>query len=173
MMTRILLPVIFLLLALFIAACSGANSSPATPLAMQPTSNPERDLIIMRDTGLQNGQYHYNLRCAHCHGYNGEGQLASTVQNTLDMGMILVPAQDATGHTWEHPDQLLREVILRGIPNPLAQYPMPGYEGAMTDQDIADTLDYIRLWWTDEQRAHNERVTARRAELDEQLGLTD
>src|SRR5688500_2304071 len=85
------------------------------------------------DPVLRLGQEQYNLVCGHCHGYNGEGQLAATVQQTLDIGMHLVPAHDSTGHTWQHPDQLLFRVIVEGIQNPLDQFPMPGFGDGLSD----------------------------------------
>jgi mono/diheme cytochrome c family protein len=113
------------------------------------------------------------LRCAHCHGSAGAGQIAATVPNTQQLGLHIVPPQDATGHTWQHPSQLLRQVILNGIQNPLDHYPMPPFEGVITDEEIDQLIAYISLWWTDEQRQWQAQVTQRRAEGDAQSGLVD
>jgi len=84
-----------------------------------------------------------------------------------------VPAQDATGHTWQHPSQLLRQVILNGLQNPLQHYPMPGFAGAVTEEEVDHMIAYMSLWWTDEQRAWQAQVTARRAEINAEFGLND
>lgn len=123
------------------------------------------------DPVLAAGQNSYNLICAHCHGYNGEGQLASTIETSRQLGMDIVPPQNSSGHTWEHPDQLLVRVIKEGIQNPLAQYPMPAFGDSLIDDDIHAILAYIKLWWTDEQRAHQARLTENWAELDRQYGV--
>jgi mono/diheme cytochrome c family protein len=152
-----------------IAACQPERTP--RPAAVRPTDSPERAALIAADPNLQAGQAVYNLRCAHCHGYAGEGQLASTIPTTEALGLHTVPPHDATGHTWQHPSQLLRDSIRYGIQNPLVHYPMPAFQGAVTDEEIEQLIAYMRLWWTDEQRAWQDEVTQRRAELDAELGI--
>lgn len=142
-------------LALLLAACSGP---PATPLTIElihstPTS-------VFDDPVLQQGERIYQRYCAHCHGYEGEGQIVDSVEHTLALGYHLVPPHDATGHTWQHPDALLVRVIREGVENPLHLYPMVGYEGRLTDEEIASIVAYMKLWWTDEQRAYQEQLNA-------------
>jgi hypothetical protein len=74
--------------------------------------------------------------------------------------MKLVPALDSTGDAWRYADMLLVEVIKNGIQNPLDQYPMLGWSAVMNDGEITNLLAYIKLWWTDEQRAHQAEVSA-------------
>lgn len=155
--------------AIVLAGC--ASSTVPESLSVRPTDSPQHAARIASDPNLQAGQAAYNLRCAHCHGYAGEGQLASTVENTLNLGMSTVPPHDATGHSWRHPNQLLRQVILQGIQNPLDHFPMPPFEGVMTEAEIDQVLDYLRLWWTDEQREFQRQVTAKRDELDVEFGM--
>ncbi len=150
-----------------IALLAGCQTSTEPPIiAVRPTDSPERAAIIAADPNLQAGERVYNLRCAHCHGYAGEGQLASTVPNTQQLGLHTVPPHDATGHTWEHPSQLIRQVILNGIQNPLNHYQMGAFEGTVMDEEIEQLIAYMSIWWTDEQRAWQAQVTQRRAELD-------
>jgi mono/diheme cytochrome c family protein len=145
----------------------GCQTSSEPPIVtVRPTDSPERAALIAADPNLQAGEAAYILRCAHCHGYTGEGQLASSVPNTQQLGMHTVPPHDATGHTWQHPSQLIRQVILNGIQNPLDHFPMPPFEGVVTDAEIEQLIEYLSLWWTDEQRAWQAQVTQRRAELD-------
>lgn len=160
-----------ILIILLVAACSKAPTPP--PPAEVPTESPRRALLIASDPALNLGQQVYNLRCAHCHGYNGEGQLANTIENTMTLGMLTIPPHDSTGHTWQHPDQLLIRTIREGISNPLDQFPMEPYASVMTDEEIRAVIAYMRLWWTDEQRAHQQRVTEHWAELDQQLGAAN
>jgi len=133
----------------------------------QPEPTPTIDFTFLSDepwmtpTPPHPGETNYNTYCAHCHGYEGEGQLATTVENTLSLGMTTVPPHDATGHTWEHPDELLVQVILEGIDNPLNQYPMSGWGYVLDEQDALDIIDYMRQWWTPEQVAHQAAITER------------
>lgn len=147
-----------MLFAAGVAAACGAPSMPE-PLPIPPTDSPERALTIRADSILRMGQQQYELRCAHCHGYMGEGQLRQTIEYTLSIGMKTVPAHDATGHTWQHPDQLLYRVIAEGVENPLNQYPMEAYAGTMSDAEIRAVIAYMKLWWTDEQRAFQQHLT--------------
>lgn len=149
---------ILLILCVALIACTYA---PRTPAPQQPTVASAFTVPTMIDPVLSQGQSLYNRWCAHCHGYNGEGQLASTVENTLNLGMKTVPAHDSTGHTWQHPDNLLVQVIKKGIQNPLNHYQMPAFEGTLTDTEINSLLSYMRQWWTDEQRQHQAAVTQR------------
>lgn len=157
----------FILATISMVILAGCQTSGEPPIiAVRPTDSPERAAMIAADPNLQAGEAAFNLRCAHCHGYAGEGQLASTVPNTQQLGLHTVPPHDATGHTWQHPSQLIRQVILNGIQNPLDHYPMPPFEGVVTDAETNQLIAYMSLWWTDEQRAWQTQVTERRAELE-------
>ena len=158
----------WLVLALIAAACAPAPLTPPEPVIS--TETPLRATRIASDAYIRLGQQEYNLRCAHCHGDHGEGQLAATIPNTRSLGMNLVPAHDSTGHTWQHPDQLLVRVIKEGISNPLDQFIMEPYTSVMTDQEVHATLDYIKLWWTDEQRAYQQQLTDNWAKIDQNFG---
>jgi len=153
-----------ILLALLLTAC-GANSRPTHRSQITLVAPEALPTSSLTDPVLLDGKANYDLYCAHCHGYSGEGQIAESLQVTLDLGMITVPPHDSTGHTWQHPDQLLLRVTREGVVNPLAQYPMPPFAGTLTDEQIMNIYAYIRLWWTDEQRAHQQRVTERWNEI--------
>lgn len=153
-MTRLL---IFCLLSLLIAACA-----PAAPRYDITLVAPEDvPTTTFTDPVLAQGEASYNLLCAHCHGYEGEGQLEATIANTRALGMNLVPPSNADGHMWEHPDQLLIRVVQEGIQNPLDQFPMAefGGENGLSEDEIRAILAYIKLWWTDEQREHQATLT--------------
>ena len=111
------------------------------------------------DPVLIRGEASYNLLCAHCHGYDGEGQLEATIANTRALGMNLVPPANSTGHMWEHPDQLLIRVVQEGIVNPLDQFPMAAFGEGVPEDEIRAILAYIKRWWTEDQRNHQATLT--------------
>ena len=145
------------MLAVVVTAC-GPQPEPTVTIDFTSLFDDEPYVTL---TPSHPGEINYNSYCAHCHGYNGEGQHPNTVDNTLSLGMETVPAHDATGHTWEHPDELLVQVILEGIDNPLNQYPMSGWGYVLDEQDALDIIDYMRQWWTAEQMAHQAAITER------------
>lgn len=153
-------------LLVVLVACSSASSTipqasiPNTPIPIDavPTVDPS-------DTRLTDAQYQYNLRCAHCHGYGGEGQIEETIQQTINLGYHTIPAHDASGHTWQHPDQLLFEVIKYGVDSPTNLYKMNRYDTTLTDEQIFAVIDYIKIWWTDDQREWQAQLTEQFAEM--------
>ncbi|MEO0560472.1 MAG: cytochrome c [Chloroflexota bacterium] len=149
--------VLLIMLAVVVTAC-GPQPEPTVTIDFTSLFDDEP---YVTPTPSHPGEINYNSYCAHCHGYNGEGQHPNTVDNTLSLGMETVPAHDATGHTWEHPDELLVQVILEGIDNPLNQYPMSGWGYVLDEQDALDIIDYMRQWWTAEQMAHQAAITER------------
>lgn len=151
----------FFLLLVVVLTINACSPSPSANVYVAPTDSPERIATISADPTLQTGERLYYTYCAHCHGYTGEGQPESSAELTLSLGLDIVPPHNATGHTWQHPDQLLMEVIRVGIPNPLNHFPMLGYQEQLTDDEIMAILEFIKLWWTDEQRAHQRAVTNR------------
>jgi cytochrome c553 len=157
-----------ILTVLLLAACSQAETAP--PPAATQAQTAWRALQLASNPIVKQGQTAYNLRCAHCHGYDGEGQLPQTIENTLSLGMMTIPPHDSSGHTWQHPDQLLLRTIREGISNPLDQFPMESYAEVMSDDEIMAVIAYIKLWWTESQRAHQAGLTKHWAELDQQLG---
>jgi cytochrome c len=141
-----------------------ADARPRTapvPIEAVPTISPTNER-------LADAQYNYNLYCAHCHGYAGEGQHPASIDQTRRYGFNLVPAHDETGHTWQHPDQLLFEVTKYGIRNPLNLYRMTPFDEQLSDEQIFGVIDYMKIFWTDEQRAYQQQLTDEYAERDPQ-----
>ena len=166
-MSRLMLIVWLALCCGLLAACGGAATQPPALTLIAPQDLPTASFD---DPALREGQFNYNLYCAHCHGYDGQGQVEESIANTVELGMHLVPAHNSAGHTYQHPDQLLLRVVKDGIPNPLSQYPMPPFGQVLTDEQIMGIYAYIKLWWTDDQRQHQAAVTARWAEIGRTLG---
>lgn len=149
-------------LGLLLAAC-GTVQEPPTPT---PTRLPitliapdQLPTSAFTDPVLRLGESHYYLYCAHCHGYNGEGQVGEIAENTLSLGMRTVPAHNADGSLWLYADQVIIRTIQQGVTNPLDQYPMPAFAQTLTEDDIRALLAFIKLWWTDDQRKYQARVT--------------
>lgn len=141
---------LILLLLLILLACSPTNNSipsavTAVPPEAIPTIDPDNELMAT-------AQFNYNRNCSHCHGYGGEGQFPDTIERTQNLGYHLVPAHDASGHSWQHPDQLLFETIKYGVQAPTNFFVMSSFSEQLSDEEIFAVIDYIKIWWTDEQR---------------------
>lgn len=170
---------LLLLFALILlAACApqstGPTAAPTISANLTPEFSAEERLAeIAASAELQDGARVYTLYCGHCHGHDGEGQHPDTVQNTINLGLHTVPPHDANGHTWQHPDPVLARVIREGVVNPVQHYPMGRFGELLTNGEIQHVIDYMKLWWTAEQRAHNARVTANYLALNAELGITE
>ena len=129
------------------------------PFAFQditPTPFP-RDL----SADLERGRELYQ-QCIHCHGALGSGEPGNPNPYIPDQfGFMRVPRHDSFGNTWMHPDQLLVEIIKNGAQNPLYRQAMPAYGAVLGDEDIMLILDYIKLFWSEEQREQQAAATER------------
>lgn len=126
------------------------------PTLPEPTPMPTLTGDLLRGKEL------YVYHCAHCHGLLGAGEPGFPNQDVPDaVGYMPVPRHDSYGHTWLHPDQLLIKSIMQGIQNPLSRYGMDAFEGLITEQEAMMILEYIKLWWTPEQRAQQAAATER------------
>jgi mono/diheme cytochrome c family protein len=106
------------------------------------------------------GRAVYDQHCASCHGARFEGQ--ENWQTRRADGKLPAPPHDASGHTWHHPDRVLFEITKYGIARyapPGYASDMPGYEGVLSDTDIAASLAYIKSAWPPEIRAAQERIS--------------
>lgn len=143
-------------LILLISACNSNIEMPsavtAIPVEAIPTIDPA-------DVRMSTAQFDYNRNCAHCHGYGGEGQHPATIERTLNLGYHLVPPHDASGHTWQHPNQLLFETIKYGVQAPTNFYVMTSFNEQLSDDEIFAVIEYMSLWWTDEQRNWQSQLT--------------
>lgn len=63
----------------------------------------------------------------------------------------LVPRHDARGHTWQHPDFALFQLIRDGVTvancAPLHLKKMPRFRGVLSDADVVAVLSYIKSTW--------------------------
>lgn len=146
----------FLALVLMLAACASAPAADDAwaPPVMPPTVDPADPVMV-------EARRNYDSFCAHCHGYAGDGQGAASEERTLALGYKIVPRHDSQGHTWQHPDPILFQTIKYGVESPLNLYPMTEYGSRLTDEQIFGIVDYMKRFWTDEQREHQADLTRR------------
>ena len=117
--------------------------------AANATRDPERIAL---------GRRVYAERCASCHGVNLEGQ--PNWQTRRPDGRLPAPPHDATGHTWHHPDEVLFRITKEGLSAIVPGYEsdMPAFADALTDEEIAAAIAFIKSTWPPEIR---ERQAAR------------
>lgn len=143
-----------------LAGCANSSDTVTIPdvatLIPLPTVDPS-------DTEMVAVQRNYNTYCAHCHGYEGAGQPTGggpgTVEWAESLGYHTVPLHNSEGHTWQHPDQLLFEAIKYGIDSPLNLYVMSGHGDRLSDDEIWGVIEYMKRFWTAEQRRYQARLT--------------
>ncbi len=110
----------------------------------------------------------YMEHCAACHGKNLEGNANWRDQNAD--GSPRAPPHDDSGHTWHHDDQTLflytkqgGKAFMAGAGITNFQSGMPGYQGILSDQEIADVLAFIKSHWGERSVAvQRERTRALR-----------
>ena len=73
--------------------------------------------------------------------------------------MLPAPPHDASGHTWQHPDAELYELIahsVSGVAPPGYRTAMPAYEGQLTPAEIRAVIASIKAQWPPGVRAYQE-----------------
>jgi len=115
------------------------------------------------------GQQLYQENCASCHGVNLEGQ--ENWKTPDENGILPAPPHDETGHTWHHGDRLLFEYIKLGGAAALKKAGidnfnsgMPGFGDVLSDQEIEQTLAYIKSKWPEKLQSLQEQSTVSEAQ---------
>ncbi len=148
------------LLALF-----GCNS-PADDLGvptMGPTPKPALDVPPLPELDsalIAEGETVYDLHCAECHGVTLEGETGWEDLN--EDGSYRSPAHDKTGHTWQHSDARLIQIVKLGgsrVSPDVGVSNMPGYATVLAEREIVAVLTYIKSSWPDEIREIQWTVT--------------
>lgn len=106
------------------------------------------------------GQRLYAVHCAACHGRNLEGE--ANWRKPLPDGSLRAPPHDRTGHTWHHPDQVLFAYTKLGgakLMRGAVKSNMPGFEGTLSDREIAAILAFIKSRWPKEIRERQATMT--------------
>lgn len=127
-------PWFFMGVLLLAAACGGAPSDgPAAPPPVIAT-----------------GEALYAENCSRCHGFDEGGDIRD-----------IPPPHNQNGHTWHHPDQQLSEIVLTGLDFAIeGQQTMPAFKDKLSADQVQAILDYIKTWWTEDQRSFQSTVTA-------------
>ena len=101
---------------------------------------------------ISNGQSLYQDNCASCHGAKLEGQ--PNWRSAGEDGVLPAPPHNETGHTWHHDNKLLFAYTKLGGKNAMAERGydgfnsgMPGFAGALSDDEIWEVLASIRSTW--------------------------
>ena len=97
----------------------------------------------------------YQANCAACHGAHLEGQ--PNWHEPGPDGLLPAPPHDETGHTWQHSDAELVELVSHSVASfAPAGYKtaMPAFEGKLTPAEIHATIAYIKSTWSPGIRAY-------------------
>ena len=95
------------------------------------------------------GKVLYEENCASCHGMDLKGQ--PDWRGVDADGFMPAPPHDGDGHTWHHPDRLLFMITKFGTAAMVGgnyKSNMGGYEGILSDDQILQTLAYIKSTWS-------------------------
>ena len=105
------------------------------------------------------GQKLYAAHCASCHGAKLEGE--PNWQSPKPNGRMPAPPHDESGHTWHHSDRELLLITKKGLAAVVAGYTsdMPAFESVLSDDEIAQTLAYIKSRWPDQARRYQQERT--------------
>lgn len=115
-------------------------------------SNSEDGVSQASEETIALGQRVYAVRCASCHGINGEGQKPEAPLEPDETGRFPAPPHDETGHTWHHDDDLLVRIVKDGGMGGDMFYEMPAFGDILSADEIEAVLAFIKTMWTDEQR---------------------
>lgn len=84
------------------------------------------------DERVARGRKIYNEQCASCHGFQGEGGVGPALNNRTLLKNTL--------------DEIFFSIIRSGIPNTQMPAWSVDYGGPLTDEDVRDTVAFIRAW---------------------------
>jgi mono/diheme cytochrome c family protein len=123
--------------------------------------SPLHAYVIAADDPARNaaGETLYARHCASCHGSNLEGQ--PNWRQRLASGRLPAPPQDASGHSWHHPDRDLFGITKNGLgPYAPAGYEsdMPAFGQSLNDDEIESILGFIKSRWPADIRARQQAI---------------
>ncbi|MDP2265302.1 MAG: c-type cytochrome [Thiobacillus sp.] len=95
---------------------------------------------------IARGSAIFEKNCAECHGANGKGQPGDWRIRDAD-GKYPPPPLDDSAHAWHHPTKVLMEAIRDGSPG--GEGNMPAWKDKLSEQEMQDTVVYIKSLWTD------------------------
>jgi mono/diheme cytochrome c family protein len=97
---------------------------------------------------VSKGAAEYSRFCGSCHGRNLQGQALWQLRDQY--AGRRAPAQDGTGHSWQHSDENLFRMVKFGrfpdAPKNAASY-MPAFADNLSDTEILAVLAFIKSSW--------------------------
>ena len=126
---------------------------------LDTTEAPATGMLRPDDPSIvEAGRTIYVDSCAGCHGANLEGQMVPSAAGSDEL--VLAPPHDGSGHTWQHPDQVLFDLTKFGASGVICLEPvdkeMPVFEDVLMDEQIVAVLSFIKSTWPEEiQREHD------------------
>ena len=120
----------------------------------------DRDSEAEEVDELALGEELYRENCEVCHGGETGGEIHD-----------VPPPHNAQGHTWHHGDCWLMDMVMDGNSEvrqqllqdqgvPPEDAVMPAFGDQLSEDEAMAILAFIKTWWTEDQRQHQERVTA-------------
>ncbi|MFO0775364.1 MAG: cytochrome c [Nitrospiraceae bacterium] len=111
-----------------------AGVAMATPLVVWSGEMRASDALPLQKGDAAKGKTIFGESCRHCHGAEADG--------TGEMAAYLDPPPSnlTAATTQQKTDDQLRTTILTGRPGTA----MSGFEGALTDEQLADVIAYLR-----------------------------
>jgi len=87
----------------------------------------------------------FRKNCAACHGPLGQGH--PNWNKAGADGKYPPPPLNGTGHTWHHPQKVLKQIIREGTGKLGGN--MPAWKGKLSDEEIDTILEWIKAQWPD------------------------
>jgi mono/diheme cytochrome c family protein len=101
------------------------------------------------------GEALYRTHCSSCHGVPGHSP-------PLAQNGEIAPPHDENGHTWQHPDFALFQLIRDGVAvancTPVDPDKMPMFRDVLSDSELVAVLSYIKSRWPQEIRTEHDKV---------------
>ena len=122
----------------------------AVPTTINTGSLTSRHLADTSNAGkVSSGFTLYKTYCAQCHGRNLQGQPLWHLQDRF--ARQRAPAQDDTGHTWQHSDEDLFQIIRTGrfpVDISSATSFMPAFSTQLSENEILEIMSFIKSRWS-------------------------
>lgn len=94
---------------------------------------------------VKQGKRVYETNCAACHGTQLEGKRGWNTNASLPP---LAPPQDETGHTWQHSDRDIFQIVIYGIKDRAGgALNMPAFANQLSNTEITSAIAFIKSRW--------------------------
>lgn len=118
-------------------------------------SSADSSFLRWRDPAVVvHGHALYRSHCASCHAIPGG--------NGANLSISGAPPHDESGHTWQHPDHALFQLVRDGVAVancvPVDPERMPKFRDVISDADLIAILSFIKSTWPEETRQHHDQV---------------